>query len=331
MKLFGRYLLQRRKTIGFFLFISFLFAVTFFLYRLPVAAVGYAASLGAFFGLLCIGRDFYQYRKRYAQLCHLREEVKVTLEHLPAPGGRIEEEYQELLSILYREKQEIANRMSSRYTDLVDYYTIWAHQIKTPMASMRLKLQDEDSEWGRELMEELFRIEQYVEMVLMYLRLDSHASDYVIRTCDLDEICRQAIRKFASSFIRKKIHMDFRETGCQVVTDEKWLLFVIEQVLSNALKYTKPGGTVQVSMDDAVEGSKILCIRDDGIGIAPEDIPRIFEKGYTGYNGRSDKKASGIGLYLCRRICENLGHRIWVASAVGEGTVVRMDLSGSRK
>lgn len=296
------------------------------MYQLPLASVGYAAGLTIFFGVIFLGRDFFLYRKKHKRLISLKKEIKVTLEHMPSCEGKLEEDYQELIYILYQEKQELTNRMNERYTDLVDYYTMWAHQIKIPIASMGLQLQNEDSRMSRELRDELFRIEQYVEMVMMYLRLDSRSCDYVIHSCDLDTICRQAIRKFASPFISKKIRMDFQETGYMVLTDEKWLLFIIEQVLSNALKYTKPNGTVTVSMDCETEGAEVLCIRDTGIGIAPEDVPRIFEKGFTGYNGRGDKKASGIGLYLCRRICENLGHRIWAVSAVGEGTVIHIDL-----
>ena len=154
------------------------------------------------------------------------------------------------------------------------------------------------------------------------MRLDAGATDYVLKQYDLDDILRQAVRKYASQFIRKKIRLVYEPLSCKVLTDEKWFLFVIEQVLSNALKYTRSG---EISI--TLEAPKTLCIRDTGIGIAPEDLPRIFEKGFTGYNGRSDKKASGIGLYLCRRICGRLNHEIGVVSKVDEGTEVRIDLN----
>ena len=176
----------------------------------------------------------------------------------------------------------------------------------------------------RALREELRRIEQYVEMVLCYLRLDSNSTDYVIREYDLDEIVKQAVRRHAATFIRKKLRLEYEPLGARVVTDEKWLLFVIDQVLSNALKYTNEGG-IAITL----ETPKTLCIRDTGIGIAPEDLPRIFEKGYTGDNGRSDKKASGIGMYLCSRICANLGHGISITSTPGQGTEVRIDLKNT--
>lgn len=156
---------------------------------------------------------------------------------------------------------------------------------------------------------------------LGYLRLESPSSDYVIRNYALDDIVRQAVRKYASQFIRRRLRLEYTPLNVSVITDEKWLLFVIEQVLSNALKYTRSG-----SVSITLEAPKTLCIRDTGIGIAPEDLPRVFEKGFTGCNGRTDKRATGIGLYLCRRILEKLGHTIAITSTVGEGTTVRIGL-----
>ena len=185
------------------------------------------------------------------------------------------------------------------------------------------ELQPDDTPNARRLMSQLLRIEQYVDMVLMYLRLDEGTSDYVIRACDLDGIIRQSLRKFAGEFIDRKLTLHYEPLHLSVVTDEKWLGFVVEQVLSNALKYTPEGGSITID----AEAPATLCIRDTGIGITAEDLPRIFDRGYTGRNGRTYRQASGIGLYLCRRICRDLGHTITASSAAGEGTVLRLDLS----
>ena len=164
---------------------------------------------------------------------------------------------------------------------MTDYYTLWAHQIKTPIAAMDLILQTQRQPENSSLRHELFQIQQYVEMVLCYLRLDSDTTDFVIRTYDLDGILRAAIRKFASSFIRKQLQLRYTPVSCQVLTDEKWLLFVLEQILSNAVKYT-PRGSVTIRLEEP----QILVIEDTGLGIAPEDLPRIFDRGYTGQMGR---------------------------------------------
>ena len=208
-----------------------------------------------------------------------------------------------------------------------DYYTLWAHQIKTPIAAMRLLIQSGDgtldTQGVRELESELFRTEQYVELALSYQRLNG-ADDLVIKRCRLDGIIRQAVRKYAMQFIRKGLTLSYDGVDCVVLTDEKWLEFVIEQLLANALKYTPTGG-ISIYMQE----EKTLVIADTGIGIAPEDLPRVFEKGYTGYNGRADKKSTGIGLYLCRRILGQLGHTITAQSKPGEGTKVKLNLADS--
>ena len=327
MRLFFFYIKSHRKAIAVFFTFCAVFAGVFALYDLPSAAIGYAAAICAFMGAVVILLDYGAFYKKHKRLQALVHEITVTADHLPVSRGPLEEDYQAIIRTLYVDKLRLTDQMNGRYTDLVEYYTVWAHQIKTPIAAMRLLLQtgSEDTAQNRELYEELQRIEQYVEMVLCYLRLDANSTDYVIKEYELDGIVRQAVRGYASQFIRRKIKLEYEPLSCRVLTDEKWLLFVVEQVLSNALKYTRSGGLVSIVMEEP----KLLCIRDTGIGIAPEDLPRIFEKGYTGYNGRDDKKASGIGLYLCRRICENLGHKITAASAVGNGTVIRIDLKST--
>ena len=162
-------------------------------------------------------------------------------------------------------------------------------------------------------------------MALSYIRLGEDSSDYVFREYDLDGIIRDSVRKYAPQFIRKKIGLNYGGTDVKVLTDEKWLRFVIEQVLSNSIKYTREG-----SVTITVTPEKVLKIADTGIGIAPEDVPRIFEKGCTGYNGRSDKKSTGLGLYLCKTACSRLSHKISAESEPGKGTVISIDLSSEK-
>ena len=228
-----------------------------------------------------------------------------------------------MVRVLRQKMAEMEEKDRSSYREMIEYYTLWAHQIKTPIAAMRLLLQQEDSDRNRELLSELFKIEQYVLMVLQYLRLESESSDLVLKTQNLDDIIRQAVKKYAPLFIRKKLTLVYEPVNCQVLTDEKWLEFVLEQILSNAIKYTKRG-SVAVYMDDREE--KTLVIADTGIGIAAEDVPRVFEKGFTGYNGRYDKRSTGIGLYLCRRVLNRLSHTIRIESEPGQGTRVYINL-----
>lgn len=297
-----------------------IFAVVLYLYQMPVEAVGYAALLCAVLLLLCAVVRFIWWRRRIVRLEEMEGHASLVLDQMPEPEGLEAETYQKLLRELDEVRRQVSSAADARERENMDYYTMWVHQIKTPIAAMGLLLQGDETDRGRELRSELFRIEQYVELVLSYLRLGSDSTDYVIRDHDLDSILRQAARKYATLFIRGKVSLELRPTNLRVLTDEKWLQLVVEQVLSNAVKYA-PGGQVRIYARDTR-----LIVEDTGVGIAREDLPRIFERGFTGCNGRMDKRATGIGLYLCREICRRLGHTITAESEVGRGTRIIIGL-----
>lgn len=298
------------------------FAAVFSLYDLPVEAVAYAALLCAVVGAILFALGYSRYMHRHRELLRLRRVVVNDLDHLPQPSGVLEQDYQDLLRLLREQTRAVESRAAIERRDMVDYYTLWAHQIKTPIAAMRLLLQSEEHPDSAALQGELLQIERYVEMVLSYLRLDSESSDLLLLPRRVDDIARQAARKYARLFILKKLPLDFRVEELTVITDEKWLLFVVEQLLANAVKYTRQGG---VSIYLEREGEDIsLVVADTGIGIRAEDLPRVFEKGFTGYNGREDKKSTGLGLYLCKRTCDMLGHGLVLESKPGQGTRARI-------
>ena len=320
MKLFFTYLKSQGKRFllpaGFIL----IYIISFLLFRLPKEVLYYTLSLFALTGTVVMAADFRRFCLKHSQLLHMLH-TPVEPDHLPEADTGIEQDYQNLILLLAEEQKTLDMESRRRYADMTDYYTMWVHQIKTPIASMHLALRGQDTDISRALRGDLQKIEQYVEMVLCYLRLDSDTTDYVIKELELDAVVRQAVRRMAPKKKKKKISLSYEPLNTKVLTDEKWLLFVVEQVLSNALKYTKKG---QITI--TLEEPQTLCISDTGIGIAAEDLPRIFEKGFTGFNGREDKKSTGLGLYLCRRICQNLGHRITAESAADHGTTVRIFL-----
>ena len=318
---FRLYLRAQRRGMLFLGFCCLIFAVSFALYGLPLGAVLYPAALCAAAGGIILLLSLRKSRAVCQELSLMQHHPADLPDELPAAQSPQEQAYQALLLALHADRQKLKSNMNARYHDMTEYYTVWAHQIKTPIAAIRLALQNEDTPLSRRLTGEVGRVEQYVQMALTYLRLGSDSSDYVIRSCALDDIVRPAVRRFAGEFIQRKIQLNYQMLNYTVITDEKWLGFVVEQVLSNALKYT-PQGSVSIYMEP--EG--VLCIRDTGIGIAPEDLPRVFEKGYTGYNGRSHRKASGLGLYLCREILTRLGHSVSAESQVDHGTTIRIDL-----
>ena len=333
MQLFFSYLKQQLKYILLFGIFSIIFAVTFFFYQFSLAAIAYPVLLCLVFGILFFIWDFSKTKARHRMLDELSNLAELStdmIRSLPQETTICRCDYQILLSKLAEQISDLKTTQSTKFTDMIDYYTVWVHQIKTPISSMRLTLQNEDSSIARKLSCDLSRIEQYVEMVLAFLRLDSDSSDYIFKSHKLDPMIRQSIKRLRSEFIDRKLRLEYTPPSETItdkpildclITDDKWFCFVLEQLLSNALKYTRTG-TISIFFSEL----NILCIEDTGIGIEPQDLPRIFEKGYTGCNGRTDKKASGLGLYLCKRICKNLGIGIRITSEVGVGSCVFLSL-----
>ncbi len=316
MKQFFIYL--RSKTVPILLFFLFtaIFAAEFALCSLPLGAVLYPAALCFLIGAAYVIIDFSREKKKHAALLRSAENASL-LSHLPDPSTLSEDGYDTLVRALGDELTREKTESSATYSDTVDYFTVWAHQVKTPISSMRLALDGEDSDLSRRLKSDLFRIGQYADMVLAHLRLGSPSTDYVFTRCTLDSVIVPSVKKFSSEFISRRLSLTYEPIETAVLTDEKWLAFIIEQLLSNSLKYTREGG-ITIKMKD----SRTLSLIDTGIGISSEDLPRITEKGYTGTNGRTHREASGLGLYLCRRIAENLSLDLKISSAVGHGTEV---------
>ena len=324
-RLVGKYLREHGKiALAFALFIG-IFATVFFLYDLEAEAVFYAVELCVLMSVVILGVGFIRFYGDYHRRRLIYKNIELEFENLPEADTRLEEDYQEMIRALGRINIDHMTEWQKEQQESLDYYTTWVHQIKTPIAVMRMTLQGDDTEEHRALLAELFRIEQYVEMVLSYIRLGSNQTDFVFRECDLDAVIRQAVRKYASLFVRCKIRLVYEPVEMSVLTDEKWLLFILEQLLSNAVKYTREG-TVTI----AVSPEQVLSVTDTGMGIAPEDLPRIFEKGFTGYHGRTDKKATGLGLYLCKQTADKLGIRINVCSQPGVGSTFSLDLHKDR-
>ena len=314
------YLKSKAAVIGLFAFWALFIGGWFFFNSLDMNALTYPFCMTGIVGVIFLIVGYRRTKAKHDQIRMISDFVDVA-GHLPEPSDVTERDLTDLIERLDGVFSERVSSFNNRTKDTDDYYTMWVHQIKTPISAMKLKLDSMDTDEAAVIKSQLLRIEQYVEMVLIYRRLESSESDYRFKEAELDEIVREAVRKFRTEFINKHLTLRYEVEPLKIMTDEKWLTFVIEQLLSNSLKYTNKG-YIRLSVDDGC-----LVIEDSGIGILEEDIPRIFDKGYTGYNGRLDKCASGIGLYLCKRICDNLGYKISVSSKVGEGTSVRISLT----
>lgn len=339
-ELFVKWIIDQLKNISLFLIFAAVFLITILQYRTSIEPVLYSLVICMFIGCCCLIHSFIKYKARYHALYETYLNMETTLSMLPAPNTYMEKLYGELLQTSFNNTSELYSKMKEQESESTDYYTLWIHQIKTPIAALHLLLQSEDSKQNTMSMkQELIKIDQYAEMALHYLRLQYMSSDILLKKCNLYDIVKQSVKKYSISFIGKKLSLNLEEFYGTVISDEKWLGFVIEQILSNCIKYTQKGSisieyiepknnshikeelkhAYQVTTFDA-----ILCISDTGIGIKEEDLPRIFEKGFTGYNGRMDKKSTGIGLYLCQQVGNKLGFDIKVTSEVGKGTMFQI-------
>lgn len=306
------------KTACMFLLFALICLLVSWLFTGTVEVTLYGLEICAFlYVLLFLGRFAAQRRK-----CRMVKEVRfakggtVDLEAV-APESCLEEEYRKTIYVLKEEMDRIYLEKHQKERENNEYYTMWIHQIKTPIAAMRLLIRSqEQGEKRRKMEQQLFEIERYAQMALHYLHIQEAGNDFILKEYELSDIVKSAVRKYSVSFIEKKLTMDFKEFSFRVVTDEKWLEILLEQLISNSVKYTKQG-SVTISFQ---EEEKDLVITDTGIGILAEDLPRIFEKGFTGFNGHMDRQSTGIGLYLCRQIAEKLGIVLTVESQINKGT-----------
>ena len=282
-----------------------LFAFVFDAYR---SLLEYVALLLAFLSFLFIGADAWTTFKSYrSQKLQASAQAQTPLEKL------LQERVEELE---YEQKNQLLVEQE-KYNDLLDYYTLWVHQVKTPIAASSLLIGDlKDKEAKSQLEQELFKIESYVHLVLQYLRLESFHDDLVLKQENLADLVREVVKKYALFFIQQGLRLNLHDLDHTIVTDKKWFLVILEQVLSNSLKYTKEGSIEIYFHEDR------LYIKDTGLGIQNADLLRVFERGFSGYNGRLTQQSSGLGLYLSKKIADQLGHKIAIDSQVGQGTTV---------
>ena len=322
MKELCDFLREKRQLLFFLLFFEGFLCLIYGLYGLPWGPAGYTCLVTAVVTLGLLTAGFFSWKRKRRQLLILKRQAEQSLEtaDLPKAETPLEEIYQEIIRDQEKRCQREQKESREKLVRSREYYTRWSHQIKTPIAAMELLLQEEPAD-VRALKRELLKTSQYVEMALSYQRMEGEGNDLVIQRYELRPVVMQAVKKVSPLLIHKHISFSAGDLSGEVLTDEKWLVFVLEQLLTNASKYTKEGGSVRIGKENG-----LLVLRDTGIGIRPEDLPRIFEWGYTGYNGRLDKRSTGVGLALVKQVMEMLGNKIEIRSVLGEGTEVLLDL-----
>ncbi|MGX7244164.1 two-component system sensor histidine kinase SapS [Enterococcus quebecensis] len=291
------------------------------------SVIGYLVLLQGLFLLLFLTID-YSLKKRWWRSLDISEHPP-SLQHYLGDASKSEEKLvQDYINGLMVEHQQVMQQAINNQQDQKDYIDSWVHEIKVPLAAVNLILQsieDDIPEKKYYLVEnELNKIDEYVEQVLYYARLDSFSRDYLIQEYSLKEIVQSVIRTQGSYFIQKNLRFSIEGNDQMVLTDAKWVAFIFKQLVSNAIKYTPSGGEITVTFSRTKEGAW-LSLKDTGIGIPEADQRRIFDKGFTGENGRtSEQHSTGLGLYLAKSLADKLGHQLTVESVEGEGTTVKL-------
>lgn len=310
------------------IFISIFVAILIFpffetLLHIEINETLYSVVLYLVIMIVYLSYDFYKFAKKYKKLEDISHNVTINVQDIPEALNPYDAKYNEILISLYEVINDTVSQIDKKNTENIEYYTLWLHQIKTPIAAMHLVLQNmADIPQKAVLEQELFKIEQYVELALQFVKIGNIESDLVINQYSLGDIIRQSVRKYSVLFINKGLGVNVEGCDRIITTDSKWFAFILEQIFSNSIKYTNAGSIHIYTRDE--ENGTWLTIEDSGIGIKKEDMQRIFEKGYTGFNGRLDKKASGIGLYLVKKVATAVNHEIQIESQVSKGTKVHI-------
>lgn len=322
--IFSKYIKSRIRVIIFFVFMLLIFAFITMLAGIPWNVSLYAGLLQLFFALIIGSIDYFRFLRYINILKDCENNLMYTARTDLPPRDLIDEEYQRLYAEVHDMLIEEIKERESLESGLNDYYKTWVHQIKTPLSALYLIVQNSSIEEKNEMWMQLARIDGYLDMLLKFIKLASDNTDFVFQNYNVQELVKEVVKSQSIVFIKKKLSIELNDLDENIVTDKMWLGFIIDQVLSNALKYTNEGGVV-VSLKSTTS-EKIISIADSGIGIRASDISRIFEDGFTGYNGRTSSKSSGIGLYLCRKIADKLGYRLSAESKLGEGTKINIHI-----
>ncbi|MGE7772692.1 sensor histidine kinase [Viridibacillus arvi] len=324
MSVWQHLLFKRRLIITYIIIMSFITVMIYINPKLsmPINDLLYLYLISTSFILLYIFIEYYFIKKHFIALKSSCRDGYLIQEELQTPKTLEQQLFQQILKQVDQQHQQKVTSILNDKKETMDYMTSWFHEIKTPISVSRLIIENEKKNPVlNSIEEEVDTIEGYVEQALYFIRSDDFNQDYFIVPVDLGVVIRLIIKQNAKIFIRKKIKLKLEVESTEVLTDQKWLVYILAQILSNALKYTSPQGEVNISTEeDDIE--RRLIIEDNGIGIDQADIQRVFDKGFTGMNGRSHGNSTGMGLYLAKRLANKLGHSITITSEKNLFTVV---------
>jgi signal transduction histidine kinase len=313
------------KSMPLLLHLSCMLVLSLYLRSLDTDSGAILLILTAWLVLLVLfyGLDYHQRSRYFAGLFHTLETLdqRYLLGEIMEPSHRLEDKlFRELLCKSNKSVIEKIHQLEDSQLDYREYIESWIHEVKSPITAAELICQNHKTQETRQILPELLKIENQVESALFYARSDTVYQDYLIREHSLDEIVLETVQKNRTFLIQNQMSIQVDCQNSTVYTDEKWLSFILTQILLNGVKYKKEGtGHIRFCSYPVKNGVQ-LSIEDQGIGISESELPRIFDKGFTGINGRENAHSTGMGLYLCKKLCGKLGIHISARSAEGLST-----------
>lgn len=278
--------------------------------------------------VVSIAIEYFKKKKFYDNLSNMLEELEekyLITEIINTPDFLEGKILKNTIEAIDKSMLENVNKYKYMTEDYKEYIELWIHEIKIPIATSKMVIENNKNEVTKSIDEELNKVENYIEQALFYARSNTVEKDYYIRKVVLKEIVNESIKKNKSSLIQEKISINIHNLDIEVNTDNKWIVFILNQIIQNSIKYRKKEKSIIEIYANQGKENVILYVKDNGIGIRQGEITRVFEKGFTGTNGRlSNKKSTGIGLYLCKKLCNKLGIGIELNSVQNEGTEIRL-------
>lgn len=278
--------------------------------------------------VVSIAIEYFKKKKFYDNLSNMLEELEekyLITEIINTPDFLEGKILKNTIEAIDKSMLENVNKYKYMTEDYKEYIELWIHEIKIPIATSKMVIENNKNAITKSIDEELDKVENYIEQALFYARSNTVEKDYYIRKVVLKEIVNESIKKNKSSLIQEKISIDIHDLEIEVNTDNKWIVFILNQIIQNSIKYRKKEKSIIEIYANQGKENVILYVKDNGIGIRQGEITRVFEKGFTGTNGRlSNKKSTGIGLYLCKKLCNKLGIGIELNSVQNEGTEIRL-------
>lgn len=328
---FSRYLKDKIYFIILFLILFFLLNLLLYIYEVPHALLIATSIMLLLFGMFTLLIEFFRKKKFYDDLINITEKLDkkyLVIEMLRTPNFQEGEILYETLYEINKSMIENVKNYAISIDDFKWYIEMWIHEVKIPLSSLTLMIHNNKYKISKKVTEQIKRIDDYVEQVLFYVRAENAEKDYLIKSVELNKIISKLALRNKDYLLENNIDFIVKDTKLEVLTDSKWLEFILDQIINNSIKYKRLDKNAYIkitALDNQMETK--LCILDNGIGIDPSDLPRVFEKTYTGKNGRIKSKSTGMGLYIAKSLCDKLGHKITVESSVDEYTKVTITFS----